>query len=296
MHADEVEIDDGLARRLVSSRFPRWADLPLRRVSSAGTDHAIFRLGDDLSVRLPRIGWASGQAEKEHRWLPRLAPRVPVEVPAPIELCAPTDEYPFPWCVAPWLPGETAELDRIDDVRRLAADLARFVTCLHAIDTEGGPRPGEMGFSRGEPPAERDRETRASIEAAAGLIDVDATTAAWDAALAVPPWSGPGVWVHGDLLPGNLLVVDDRLSAVIDWGGLAVGDPAADLMTAWSTLPPAARRVFRDGVEVDDDTWERARGWAISFGAMALPYYQRTNPTLAAIARRAIDEALTDRR
>lgn len=294
MHADEVPIDASLAGRLLPAQFPKWADLPIEPVESAGTDNAIYRLGDDMAVRLPRIGWATGQVEKEHRWLPRLAPRVPLAIPVPLAKGIPADGYPWHWSVSRWLEGENATIDRIADLREAATDLAVFVAALQRIDPSGGPAPGPHNSFRGVPLAMRDPPTRAAIASLHGTLDTDAVTAAWKAALNAPAWPGPGVWLHGDLNAGNLLAQHGRLSAVIDFGCLGVGDPACDVMVAWTLLTAETRHVFRAALDVGDATWARGRGWALSVALIILPYYQNTNPVLCGIARCAIDEVLAD--
>jgi len=297
MHADEIEIDAALVRRLLAAQFPRWADLPIERVHSAGTDHAIYRLGEAMAVRLPRIHWATGQAEKERRWLPVLAPHLPLAIPVPLAMGMPGEGYPWQWSVAPWLEGENATVDRIGDPREAAVDLARFVAALQRIDPTGGPPAGPDNFFRGVPLAERDAGVRAAIAAVESWpdadLDTEAVTAAWATALRAPAWHGPPVWIHGDLLPGNLLVVGGRLSAVIDFGCLGVGDPAADVSVAWTLFSGESRAAFRAALGVDDATWARGRGWALT-AVGALPYYRDTNPVLVAYARRAIQEVLAD--
>jgi aminoglycoside phosphotransferase (APT) family kinase protein len=294
MHADEVDTDVGLVCRLLAAQFPQWADLPIEPVESAGTDNALYRLGADVVVRLPRIDWAGGQPDKEHAWLPRLAPLLPLAIPAPLALGTPGEGYPWHWSVYRWLDGETATLDRIADPCEAATALGQFVAALHRIEPAGGPVTGEGTISRGGPLAQRDGETRAAIASVRDMFATDALTAAWEDALAAPLWHGPPVWLHGDLQSGNLLAVDGRLSAVIDWGCLDVGDPACDVMPAWSYLPEEARDAFRAALPVDDATWARGRGWALSVGLIALPYYETTNPVLAGIARRSIDAVLAD--
>ncbi|HYP21484.1 MAG TPA: aminoglycoside phosphotransferase family protein [Chloroflexia bacterium] len=299
MHPDEVDTDVDLVRRLLAAQFPHWADLSLEPVPSAGTDNAIYRLGDDMAVRLPRIEWATAQVDKEHRWLPLLAPHLPLAIPVPLAKGAPGEGYPWHWSVYRWLEGENATTERLADPRQAATDLAQFVAALHRIDPTGGPPPGPHNFGRGEPLAMRDTSTRAAIAALreGGILDagtVSAATEAWDAALRAPAWDGPPVWVHGDLQSGNLLAVQGRLSAVIDFGCLGVGDPACDVMAAWLFLSAETREVFRATLAVDDATWTRGRGWALSMGLIALPYYHSTNPILAGIGRRAIAEALAD--
>ncbi|MFN8484522.1 MAG: aminoglycoside phosphotransferase family protein [Anaerolineae bacterium] len=295
MHADEVDTDEALVRRLLQSQFPHWAELPIAAVESAGTDNALYRLGGDMVVRLPRIHWAAGQVEKEGRWLPRLAPRLPLAVPLPLALGTPGAGYPWHWSVCRWLEGENATAATLADPRRAAADLAQFITALQRVDADGGPPPGPHNSERGVPLAMRDDATRAAISALRGAIDTDAAAAAWGAALHAPEWRGAPVWIHGDLQPGNLLVQHGALSAVIDFGCLGVGDPACDLMAAWTLLTADSRAVFRAELAADDATWARGKGWALSFGLIALPYYQISNPVLATIGRRAIAEVLADR-
>jgi aminoglycoside phosphotransferase (APT) family kinase protein len=287
MHADEVDIDVGLVRRLVAGQFPAWAGLAVVPVVSSGTDNAMFRLGDDLAVRLPRIAGAAGNVATEQRWVPRLAPHLPVAVPAPVVVGDPTDEYPYPWTVCRWLPGTNPTVDDVPP--GLADDLAAFVTALRRVDPTGAPRAG-----RCLPLATRDAPTRAAIAASRQLVDTAAVTEVWADALRVPPWDGPPTWAHADLAPGNVLVRDGRLTAVLDWGAAGVGDPTVDLVVAWNLLPAPARAVFRDALGVDDDTWRRGRGWALSIAIIQLPYYQHTNPALAANARHVLHEVLAD--
>jgi len=293
-HPGEVHTDEHLVRRLLEAQFPEWAGLPIKRVPSAGTDNALYRLGDEMVARLPRIDWAIAAIEKECRWLPYLAPHLPLPVPAPLAMGEPGEGYPWHWSVCQWLDGENATLDRIGDLKQFATDLGAFITVLQRIDPDDGPRSGTPGTSRGVPLAPRDADTRDSIAKLEGIIDTAAATAAWDAALAAPVWDGPPVWLHGDLQSGNLLVRDGRLSAVIDFGCLAVGDPACDMMVGWTLLTAESRAAFRAAVGVDDATWARGRGWALSFGVGAYSYYKDTNPVLAGIGRHAIAEVLGD--
>jgi aminoglycoside phosphotransferase (APT) family kinase protein len=294
MHADEVHTDVSLVRRLLATQFPDWADLPIERVPSAGTDNAIYRLGHDKAVRLPRVGWATGQVEREHRWLPRLARQLPLAIPEPLAMGVPAEGYPWRWSVYRWLEGENATADRLADQRQAATDLAEFIAALQRIDATGGPLAG-VERSRGVPLAARDAETRAAIAALQGVLDTDAVTAEWAAALRAQVWPGPGVWLHGDLNEGNLLAQHGRLSAVIDFGTMAVGDPACDVMVAWTLLTAESRDVFRSALPVDDATWTRGRGWALSWALIVLPYYRHTNPALCRIAEYAIGEILNRR-
>lgn len=293
MHEDEAHVDAALVRRLLA-QFPQWADLPVVDLVSAGSDNALYRAGDDLVVRFPRIESASRGPAKDHEWLPKLAPRLPLTVPMPLALGSPSDGYPWAWSAYRWVPGDSATSARIDDPERAAVALAGFVVALQAIDAEGGPVYGEHNAGRGEPLSRRDEEVRVAIDVLGDAVDADVAAAAWDESLQAPEWRGPNVWLHGDLAPTNLLVDDGELSAVIDFGCLAVGDPACDLMPAWTFCTAATRSVFRSVVAPDDAAWARGRGWALSFGLIALPYYRETNPVLAGAARRSIDEALAD--
>ncbi len=289
MHADEVDIDTSLVRRLLAAQFPQWADRRLERIPSAGTVNAVYRLGDDLAVRLPRIDGGVDDLVREGDWLPRLAPGLPLDVPEPLGMGRPAEGFPFPWAVCRWVRGEHAAVRELADPRAAAVDLARFVEAIRRNDPEGAP-PGY----RGGPLAQRDDGVRSAIAQSCDLVDTRAVTAAWESALGAPEWDGPPTWSHGDLLPGNLLANEGRLSAVLDFGCMGVGDPACDAMVAWSYLDGGTRPVFRAELGVDDAMWRRARGWALVVGIVALPYYQHTNPEFAGVARRAIDEVLAD--
>lgn len=283
MHADQIDTSPQLVRRLLHAQFPQWASLPVTPVESFGTDHDIYRVGADLVARLPRIGWALDQAEKERHWLPVLAPCLPLTLPVQLARGVPAEGYPYEWSVYEWLPGDSAVAS--DDIDRTAADLARFISALQAIDTTGAP-PRGIG-SRGGAHAERDEAVRNAIAELGDRIDAAMASRVWESALAADGWDDD-VWVHGDLLPGNLIVRDLRLSAVIDWGALNVGDPACDLLPAWNLFTGTSRDVFREQVGADDAAWERGRGWALSQAVVALPYYWSTNPGMVRQASYAV--------
>ena len=295
MHDAEVTVDEALVRRLLATQLPGRADLPLHRIEAWGTDHAIFRLGDDLSVRLPKIGWAARQGEKEDRWLPVLAPHLPVDVPVPVAVGEPAEGYPFVWYVAPWVEGANPPADGgAFDRTRLARDLAAFVRALQSRPTTGAPEPRPA--QRGGPLESADASTRHPAEKLRGETDVDGLLAVWDAGRHAPAWDGPPVWVHGDLSAGNVLVRDGRLAGVIDWGGLVAGDPAVELMVAWSYFDAEARAAYRDALGgIDDATWLRGRAWATSAALQALPYYRDTNPDIVARSWRTVAAVLADR-
>ena len=290
MHANEIETDHTLVRRLLAGQFPQWAALPIELVDSFGTDHDIYRLGDWLAVRLPRIEWAIGQAAKEAQWLPKLAPHLPLAVPMQVAMGRPTEGYPFEWSVCEWLPGEDAT-DTLEDLEQAAVDLAGFVKALREIETAGAHQRHPGG--RGGPLFEGDEQVRRSILQLGDRIDGVAASRSWDESLSAAPWRGEEVWVHGDLLPGNLLVVDGHLSAVIDFGGLNVGDPACDLQPAWNIFAGDSRSRFRSELAADDDSWLRGRGWALYQAVSALGYYWDSNPGMVRQASSALEQILS---
>ena len=246
IHADQLDMDEFLVRRLLADQFPQWADLPVSAVPTSGTENAIYRLGDEMVVRLPYRPVRDDQIEKLDRWLPRLAPRLPLSIPEPLARGAPSKEYPAAWSIVRWLDGEEASLARLHDPVGAAKALAEFVRALMAIDATGGPAPGTHNFWRGVPLAARDEMTRRSIRESSGLVDTEAVTRAWERDLAAPVWDAPPTWLHGDLVPDNMLLNDGKLSAVIDWGGLGVGDPAIELLPAWiCSVAQAAKRTAK---------------------------------------------------
>lgn len=271
-------------RRLISAQFPRWADLPVSPVAQSGWDNRTFHLGADMSVRLPSAAPYAAQVEKEQEWLPRLAPHLPLPIPAPLALGEPGEGYPWRWSVYRWLRGETAETG-VADLRAFARDLAAFLSALHRADSAGGPAAGPHSFFRGGPLSTYDGETRAAIAALGDRIHGPFFTGLWERALAASFAAAP-VWVHGDIATGNLLVEHGRLSAVIDFGCMAVGDPACDLVIAWTLFDPASRAAFRAALQFDDDTWARARGWALW---KALKVLAGTGDNHRAISQRVIE-------
>jgi aminoglycoside phosphotransferase (APT) family kinase protein len=276
MHDDEVEVDEALVHRLLAAQLPDLADRPLTVVEPWGTDNALWRLGDDLIVRLPRIHWATGQVDREAMWLPRLAPHLSVALPEPVAVGEPGDRYPYRWAVHRWLPGDGATLDRIDDTTTFAFDLAQVVRELQGLRTDGAP----AARNRARPLQEYDESTRRAIDRASHLIDAGSATTVWEEALAAPPFEGTSVWVHGDL-EGNCLVSDGRLSGVVDWGSACAGDPAVDVQVVWSPLfTDESRRTFLDALDIDDATLARSRGAAINQACAALPYYLNTYPLI----------------
>ncbi|WP_340683241.1 aminoglycoside phosphotransferase family protein [Amycolatopsis coloradensis] len=279
-------IDAALARRLVDTQFPQWAGLPLLPYAPAGSDHVIYRLGEKLSVRLPRHAGAIKQAMKEAEWLPWLAPHLPLAVPVLVGVGAADFGYPWPWAVSRWLDGEVATVDALSGSHEAAVALAEFLTALHLFDAE------TTEDLAGRPLATRDTATRAAITKVGDAFDTAAMTDLWDAALAAAEWDGPPVWFHGDFHTGNLLTTGGRLSAVIDFGELGVGDPACDLIIAFTLMTAETRATFRAALDVDDSTWTRGRGWALATGLNAYVSYAAVNPRVAAQTTRQITQAL----
>jgi len=285
MHEDELELDEALVRQLLAEQFPEWAELPLRRIEPSGTVNAIFRLGNQLSVRLPRREGPTEAGSTELEWLPELAPQLPVEVPVPIAQGWPGAGYPWFWEIHSWVEGKIVPVEEIDAVQA-ARDLAALVEALQGIDSAGAP-PG-----RGIPLALRDEQMQYWWARFDGDPRARET---WRLALAAPPWDGPPVWHHGDLDCRNWVVQDRRISGVIDWGSMGVGDPACDVMVAWKLHSAAARNAFREALSTDDATWERARGWAVSQAVAALGYYTpENNPSLFKEAEAWLSLALLD--
>ncbi|MDM7854451.1 aminoglycoside phosphotransferase family protein [Cellulomonas alba] len=289
MHADELDLPTDLVARLVAEQLPRWAGLPVRRVASSGTDNAMFRLGDRMVVRLPRIHWAAGTVDHEVRWLPLVAGRLPVETPRVLATGNPSDDYPWSWSVLTWLDGVNPRIDALDDPDALARELVTLVRAIRALELPDGE-------PKDQPLSGRDDQVRRDLAALADDVDIATLAAIWDEALAHAEWDGTRTWVHHDLAPGNLLLRDGRLSGLIDFAGIGLGDAASDLGVAWNLLPAGARATLRDGLGVDDATWVRGRARALAQALVQLPYYRDTNPVLAANAWRVLREVLADAR
>ncbi|MCP4922574.1 MAG: aminoglycoside phosphotransferase family protein [bacterium] len=289
MHADEVDISPELIRKLLEDQFPNWADLPLKVIRPEGTDNAMYKLGGDKVVRLPRTQRSAIHIEKEQLWLPKLAPLLPISIPTSLGQGRPGEVYPFSWLICPWLKGKNPDTteNRVDP-HQAAVDLGSFIAALQKIDSIGGPE-----CARGQPLVTRDEGVREAISLSQDIYDPKRMTRLWEAALEVPAWTGDPVWIHGDLHAGNLLAKNGQVTAVVDFGSAGVGDPASDMMVAWALLTPETREIFRSIVQPDDDTWERGRGWALSF-IVAYPYYRLSNPLFAHIAKRVVDEVLAD--
>ncbi|RZS68500.1 aminoglycoside phosphotransferase (APT) family kinase protein [Agromyces ramosus] len=291
MHDDEVHTDAALVAGLVAAQFPEWASLRVEPVASTGTDNAMYRLGDDLSVRMPRIHWAVDPLLREFEWLPRIAPALPFAAPVPAALGVPGDGFPWPWTVCRWIDGVHPVAGAVEHAERLAADLAGFVVAMRGLDRAGAPT---TAWPR--PLHEEDELVRANLAALEEPLRSirDDVVAVWEDALAAAPATAR-TWIHGDLSPGNLLLRGGELVGVLDFSAMGLGDPASDLRVAWNLLPAPARAVFRRGVGADDATWARARGWVLLQALAQLPYYASRNPPLADNARHVIAELVAER-
>lgn len=293
MVARKVDIDPSLVRALIAAQFPQWAHLPIKPVASGGWDNRTFHLGDDMTVRLPSAARYAAQVEKEQHWLPRLAPLLPLIIPVPLAMGVPVHEYPWPWSIYRWLEGESATIERIADLRQFAITLAEFLRALQRIDQADGPAPGPHNFHRGGSLAIYDAQTREAIRDLAVTIDRGAATSVWDVALK-STWRGRPVWLHGDVSAGNLLVTKGRLSAVIDFGSSGVGDPACDLVIAWTFFSGESREEFRKALSLDKDTWSRGRGWALWKALITLAEHKGSNSSKAAKGRAVLEDVIAE--
>jgi aminoglycoside phosphotransferase (APT) family kinase protein len=291
MRKGDITID--LVSRLVRTQFPEWAQLPVRPVDVDGWDNATFRLGDTMSVRLPSAEHYVEAVAKEQRWLPILAPQLPLTVPQPLAMGAPASGFPWPWSIYRWIDGTSVTTETIADLPLFAADLADFLAALYAIDPADGPPPGTHNFFRGGPLTVYDGETREQLEVLKGHIDTALAGEVWQAALEAA-WHGKAVWFHGDAQPGNLLLDEGRLSAVLDFGTCGVGDPACDTTIAWTFLSGESSRVFRERLPVDSATWVRGRGWAIWKAMKVLADALENDPQDAAFTMDVIQKILAD--
>jgi aminoglycoside phosphotransferase (APT) family kinase protein len=292
MHPNEIQVTTDQAHTLVATHYPQWVHLPIEPAPLSGTDHTMFRLGDDMALRVPRRPSAVLQVLKEQEFLPAISRSLTIATPTPIRAIGACDSFGYPWSVCRWIEGYT--LQRTPDFVEIdfVQDIGLFLAHLKSTKVSDVPPPGPHNFGRGVALQARDEETRASIAAIADEFDETALLLAWDKALAARPYTLRPTLIHGDLAPPNILINQGRLSGVLDWGGLAVGDPACDLMIAWNFLEQPWRNIFRFATGADDDDWLRGLGWALSVAAIQLPYYRDTSPTIAAAARAALSAIL----
>lgn len=290
MHENELEINAALVQTLLENQCPQWANLPLQAISSSGTEHALFRLGSNYVVRLPRISGLHATLNKEYEWVPKIAAILKTPLSEPVFKGNPDEVYPWFWTITQWNDGHNPEFEKENEYALLARDLAHFINELHAVQLTAGP-----DSRRGIPLStkELDDETRQAISELHGDVDILLITSLWNQLSAIPYWDKAPVWIHGDLLPGNILIQNNRLSAVIDFSEVGIGDPACDLVVAWCLFNKQSREIFKENLNtMDNNTWERGRGWALSIAIILLPYYKYSNPVMATLARRMIKNVL----
>lgn len=289
MHTDEIAINAELVKKLLLDQFPDWADDYLTWMIPQGTDNAMVRLGEDKIVRLPRIESASQSLEKESRWLPYLQPKLPIAVPEILGKGKPSKDYPFPWLITRYIEGcNPTQIDTID-LHQAANDLGNFILSMHKIEPMRGPK-----CRRGRPLILCDEQVQSSIPLLEKEYDTKRLLDLWKNVSKKPAWTGRDVWMHGDLHAGNLLVKNKKLVGIVDFGLAGVGDPACDLMVAWTLLNKSSRKTFQSIVGLDADTWQRALGWALFLGIVGYPYYKKTNLEFASIAKKALDQVIED--
>ncbi len=289
LHTDEADINLNLVQHLLETQFPQWVDLPIFLLSAGGTENVLYRLGDTFLVRLPRIDWAVAPLEKDIKWLPFVAPHLPIKIPELLTRGVPSEAYPFPWGIYAWLEGQDLFNAPLENQEALALDLVNLIQALQRIPIPANPPP-----ARGKPFADEDAGVRENLALLPAKFQPDVLEQIWQKVLLAPAWKGTPVWSHGDLHGANLLCHQGRLSAVLDFGALGVGDPIFDYASAWMLLDQPARGIFRDALELDDATWLRSAGVALRFAAFAYPYYMNTNPVLTGIASHSIKAILED--
>ena len=291
--ANAVPLDESLVRRLITTQFPQWAHLPITPAVPQGWDNRTFRLGEEMSVRLPSAAGYVPQVAKIHRYLPQLAPLLPLPIPLPLAQGEPGEGYPFPWSICSWLPGEPAVTAPSLDLSEVAHALADFLSALAQIDPTGGPAPGQHSANRGGSLAVFDTQTREAIQALGTTINGPLALAIWETARATS-WEGAPVWFHGDVASPNLLVQQGRLSAVIDWGCAGVGDPACDLVIAWTLFSGESRREFRIALHWDEPVWARARGWALWHAVILVAGHSTATAWEVANSRSVLNDLLQE--
>ncbi|MBX3720146.1 MAG: aminoglycoside phosphotransferase family protein [Parachlamydiales bacterium] len=293
MDSQALKIDEALVRSLVAAQFPQWKELPVQPVALSGWDNRTFHLGDQMLVRLPSAQAYAFQVEKEHRWLPKLAPHLPLPIPVPLAMGEPALGYPWKWSVYRWLEGETAATAHIDDLNKFAAGLAGFLHALQKIDPKEGPLPGPENFYRGGEIKVYEPEMLQALALLKNRVDVEAAKRVWKKALATA-WRRPPVWIHGDVSAGNLLLQRGELSGVIDFGQVAIGDPACDLSIAWTLFAGESREVFRAKLCLDEGTWMRGRAWTLWKAMIIAAGLVGANAAEAKQCWRIIGEVLDD--
>ena len=282
-----------LARKLIEEQFPEYASLLVVDVEKQGHDNRTYRLGEHMLIRMPTTAHYAFKVPKEQELLPQLAKRLSVSIPVPIKMAKPSADFPYPFSIYKWLPGKSINLLTLTDQEKeqLAFDLAKFLKELQAIMDVKGPEPGQHNWWRGDHVGVYDKGAREQIAELSDVIDVTRALALWDKACATR-WNKRPVWIHGDFAIGNILMEGGKLSAVIDFGGPAIGDPACDLVIAWTYLSGKARKIFTSKMEMDPDTWLRARAWALWKATFELCQISDKNSSEAKIQKIIIAEAI----
>lgn len=287
MHNNEIEVTDEIVRTLINEQFPAYKDLSIERVISTGTVNAIFRLGEEFCVRLPILNSANDSLHVEFKILPVISKKVSLNIPEVIEKGKPNSVFPHDWAIYKWIKGDTYNNSAADEIQ-VSEALAGFITELRSINvTSDLPRAGR------KPLVELDDITVNALNECEGDIDIDSAKTLWKKIHSVKPWDKKPVWIHSDLLKPNLLVFNGKLSAIIDFGSAGVGDPAFDIIPAWSSLSHKTRYLFKEALNVDDDTWLRAKLYALHQAALILPYYRKTNPVFSKLAKSTILSTLS---
>lgn len=275
-----IKIDVDLVSKLINRQFPKWSNLEIKPVKKGGNDNRTFHLGKSMSVRLPSDKAYVPQVEKEQKWLPLLARHLSTPISEPLAKGEPSENYPYPWSVNKWLDGETLTLENIDDINQFANDLGKFLVELQSIDASRGPLAGEHNFYRGGDIVVYDNECREAINNNINTFNKHLLNEIWELALA-SKWTGEPVWVHGDIAPGNILIKNGKLCAVIDFGILGVGDPSCDAAMAWTFFDDSSRKTFKNALNFDEETWNRARGWALWKALITYNYNKQSNKNIA---------------
>lgn len=293
MKRKSLHIDTALVQRLISKQFPQWANFPIQPVKVGGWDNRTFHLGSQMLVRMPSAEEYADKIEKEQKWLPLLAPLLPLSIPKPIAMGEPGEGYPWRWSVYQWIKGETAAAGYIDNMQEFAKDLVNFIMALQHIDITDGPLPSPRSFAHQYGLTTYNHETKQALTTLNAQVDVTAAMAIWEAGLQTQ-WQHAPVWVHGDISAANLLVENGKLKAVIDFGGLAIGDPACDLVIAWKFFDNETRKTFRRCLPLDKDTWARGRAWALWKALIIKAGIVQSNTLEIEQAAHTIQEAITD--
>lgn len=291
----DMKITVELVKELITHQFPQWAHMPIRPVECGGHDNRTFHLGEEMVIRLPSAEEYAGKVHIEQTWLPLLAPKLSLTIPHPLALGQSSTNYPWNWSIYQWIEGKSLNTVHLNDhhLKLLATDLAQFLHELHAVDTHGAPAAGPHNFFRGAHPLAYDSQTRLALAQLKDIIDVAEATAVWEKALR-SSWNKNPVWIHGDLAPGNILVKESTLTAVIDFGGMGSGDPACDLVIAWTLFNKESRKAFKAAVCLDEGTWARARGWALWKALITLAELQDTSTPDALHQLHIIKEIILD--